>query len=95
MPKQKNNYMEIDEIREDLDSLKDNVVELTKHLKKDGVQQAHELSDIAKERLELFKMQGRRQLKSVEKQVKAKPTQSLAMAFAAGALASMLLRGRS
>lgn len=94
MPKTKKTYSEIDEIREDLDSLRGNVVELTKHLKRDGLEQAAEVSAVAKERLGELKMNGRRQVKRIERQVKAKPAQSLAIAFATGIAASMLLRSR-
>lgn len=95
MPKSKpTTYHEIDEIREDLDSLKDNVIELTKHLQKDGVEHAEELGDVAKKRLKVMQMRGRQEMKKVEKQVKQKPGQSLAIAFATGVVASMLLRGR-
>lgn len=94
MPKSKTSYPEIDEIKEDLDSLKDNVVALTKHVQKDGVEQVEDLSKTAQKRLTLLKMRGRQEMKKVEKQVKAKPAQSVAIAFAGGVLASMLLRGR-
>lgn len=95
MPKsKKSNYSEIDEIREDLHSLKDNVVELTRHLKKDGVEQAGEANMYVKERLADIQSHGKKGIKQVEEQVKNKPGQSLAIAFATGAVLSMLLRGR-
>lgn len=94
MPKAKTTYPEIEEIKEDLDSLKDNVVALTKHVKKDGVEQVEDLGDVAKKRVEVLKARGQQEIKKVEKQVKAKPAQSIAIAFAGGVLASMLLRGR-
>lgn len=95
MPKvRKETYPEIEEIKEDLDSLKDNVVQLTKHIQKDGAEHASELTEIAKARTAALKLRGKAELKRVEKQVKAKPAQSIAIAFAGGILASMLLRGR-
>ena len=95
MAKEKNTYSELDEIRQDLDSLKGNVVELTKHLKKDGVEKSHEVGAIAREQLDHLKTLGIREMHKVENQIKTKPGQSLAVAFAAGALASLLLRGRA
>jgi len=94
MPKAKTTYPEIEEIKEDLDSLKDNVVALTKHVKKESVVQAEVISDTAKERIALAKLRGQQEVKKVEKQIKAKPAQSVAIAFAGGLLASMLIRGR-
>lgn len=87
-------YPEIDEIREDLDSLKNNVIELTKHMQSDGANQVGELQAMAKKRLQSAQMRGQQEFKKLEKQVKAKPAQSIAIAFAGGVLASMLLRGR-
>ena len=94
MSKAKSNYPEIDEIREDLDSLKTNVVGLTKHVQENGYKQANELSASAKKRLAKLQAQSQDQMKKVESQVKAKPAQSLAVAFAGGFLASLLFRGR-
>lgn len=39
--KSKKTYSEIDHIREDLDSLKNNVVELTRHMKKMAMPKLH------------------------------------------------------
>ncbi|MGB0720359.1 MAG: DUF883 family protein [Bdellovibrionales bacterium] len=94
MPKQKSNYPEIDDIRHDLDSLKTNVVELTKHVQRDGKVQTREIKNALSDRLEHLQESGRVQYKNIEKQVKAKPAQSVAVAFAAGLVASMLLRRR-
>ncbi|NCT41476.1 MAG: hypothetical protein GW778_07445 [Alphaproteobacteria bacterium] len=94
MPKSKSNYPELNEIRQDIDSLKDNVVALTKHVQKDGVNQVDEISDIAKTRLAEIQQKGQKEILKVEKQVKAKPAQSVAIAFAGGLIASLLLRGR-
>lgn len=95
MPRSKEtSYPEIDEIRDDLDSLKNNVVELTRHLKSDGVQQAEQVSSLAQKRLKSLGTRGQQELRRIEKQVKQKPAQSMAIAFATGMLASMILRGR-
>ena len=76
---------EIDEIREDLDSLRSNVVALTKSV-------SHDASDRAKHKFEDLKIQGRESMKSVEKNVKAKPLKSLMIAFGVGMVMSMLTR---
>lgn len=94
MSKSKNPYNELDHIREDLDSLKNNVIELTRHLSKDGNAQAAQLKSALKDKIGDIQASGRTQYKNLEKQVKAKPGQTLAMAFAAGVVASMLLGSR-
>lgn len=94
MPKAKSTYPEIEDIREDLDSLKTNVVELTKHLKKDGSEHSAEIKDMAADRYAALKASGEKQLKVVEKRVKQKPVESIGIAFAAGLALSMLVGRR-
>lgn len=95
MTKASESYPEIDELKEDLASLKKHVSELTASLKQDGVAEAEKLSAKAKEKLGDLKDRGQQGLHSLEDRVKEKPGQSVAIAFAAGFLASMLLRNRS
>lgn len=90
----KNGYPEIDEIRHDLESLKGNVVELTKHIKNDGAHQTQEMKETLAKKIDKFKHYSEDQLHHVEDQVKAKPGQSIAIAFLAGAAASVLLGRR-
>lgn len=92
MQKVKSEFPEIEEIRNDIDSLKDNVVELSKHLQSEGKNQAFKLGDIAMERLSDLKKSASFEYQRAEKAVKQKPGQSVAIAFAAGLLASALFR---
>lgn len=94
MSNTKTGYPEIEDIREDLDSLKNNVVELTKHVQKNGAEHTKEATRMLRSRLDHFKKSGQDQLYQMEKQVKAKPMQSLALAFAAGMLASLVIGRR-
>jgi len=94
MAKSKTSYPEIENIREDIDSLKSNTIELGRHIKKDGEKQTRALAGSARERLAELKVSGREQMKHVEGHVKEKPLQSMAIAFAAGVFASMLLGRR-
>lgn len=95
MPRRKKSeYPEIDEIREDLDSLKSNVVELTQHIKKNGSTQASNLRERANDTIHDLQERSQEQVQKVEKQVRQKPGQSLAIAFAGGLLTSLLLRRR-
>jgi ElaB/YqjD/DUF883 family membrane-anchored ribosome-binding protein len=89
----KSDYPEIDEIRQDLDSLKTNIVELTRHVQEQGVEQVHELGAAAQKKVADLKKTGNRELHKLEDQVKAHPGQSMALAFAAG-LALSVLMGR-
>lgn len=90
----KSMYPEIEEIREDLDSLKTNVIELTKHVTSDGDVHAQELKDYAMKRIGKLQSSGRQQYKNLERRIKAKPGQSLAIAFAVGLVASQFLGRR-
>lgn len=92
MAKTKAKYDEIDDIREDLTSLKNNVVELSRSLKKDGISKTGDVKDSAMLRLENLKGAGQRRIGDVEDRVKDKPVESVAIAFAAGLAASLLLR---
>jgi ElaB/YqjD/DUF883 family membrane-anchored ribosome-binding protein len=94
MPKSKHAYPEIDDIKEDLNSLRQNVVELTKHIGKDGKIQTEELKSKAFGTYKDFKSSARAQLKDLEGHVREKPGQSIAIAFAAGIVASLLMGRR-
>ena len=90
----KTNSREIDGIKEDLRTLQDNV----KSLKSNAVTLAHDLKAgggaVAREGLDHLKTAGQDEFQKIESYVKAKPVQSLAMAFAAGLVANFLLGGR-
>lgn len=93
MPKSKN-YDEIDDIREDIKSLKGNVIELTKHVQQDGKEQVDDMRALAEKRLEEVANTGKENYKALRSRVKEKPEQSLALAFAGGLLASYLMARR-
>ena len=88
------NFPEIEEIRHDLDSLKTNVVELTRHIQENGAEQVHELGTLAQKRAKELRKAARSEVQKVEKQIKAHPGQSMALAFAAGLTLSALLGRR-
>lgn len=95
MQKTRSEFPEIDEIRQDIDSLKSNVVELSRHLKAEGTVQARKLGEVARERFDDLRRAAHDEYAKAEKQVKAKPGQSVAIAFAAGlALSFLLSRGK-
>ena len=88
------NYPEIQDIKQDLTSLKNNTMELGRHVGADTEEQAIALSQTAAQAIEQFKKSGRKQMKELESRVKAKPGQSLAIAFVVGIAASYILGRR-
>lgn len=94
MPKSKSTYPEIEGIKQDIDSLKTNVVELTRHIKEDGMEQSEELKEAMKSRLFDIRAAGQDKLEKLENEVKSNPGRSVAIAFAGGLMASYLLRRR-
>jgi ElaB/YqjD/DUF883 family membrane-anchored ribosome-binding protein len=92
MAKKTNHYSEIEDIRDDLDSLKTNVVGLSRHIKEDGEAQTRELKKLAFSRWAKMKLTGKDYYDRTEAQVKAQPLKSVALAFGAGMLARTILR---
>lgn len=87
-------YPEIRDIRKDLDLLKNDAVALTRHIKEAGQVKTEQLKNNAMENWDELQEYGQKNLQKVERHVKAKPMQSLAIAFATGIIASYLLRRR-
>ena len=105
MPKTTKKLNEMDTIRNDLKTLSEGLKSLTKHVEAEGkttaadlkIKAQENLSDLkikAQENVANFQDYSRDQLKVVEKEIKAKPAQSVAIAFGAGVLASFLLSRR-
>lgn len=93
MPRAKKKYSEVDNIKEDINSLKANTIELGRHVKEEGVAKTEELKEVAVDQMHNLAEKSKDQLKNVEGKVKEKPLQSIAVAFAAG-LAFSILMGR-
>lgn len=87
-------YPEIENIEEDFSVLKKDAVELARHVKADGAQKISEASGQARSIYESLKTQGVRELRKAEELAKEKPAQALALAFAGGIIASLLLGRR-
>lgn len=85
---------EMAQIRNDLDSLSDSVIELTRSLKKTGNNKVHHLKDAARDKIQDIQSTGAHELHEVEDYIKSKPRQSLTLAFIAGMVASQILRHR-
>ena len=84
----KSAFPEINDIKDDLTSLKTDIAKLYRHVYKDGGKQVKEF---ANNKIGEVQDASRESLKKLEKRVTDKPTQSIAIAFAAGIVASILL----
>lgn len=92
--KHSNEYNEIDDIKNDLQSLKSNVVALTQHLKANGAEHLVDFEGRAAKTAKKLKVEGSRRYKEVEDHVRENPGQAMMVAFAGGVLASLLLSAR-
>lgn len=87
-------FPEIKEIKHDLNSLKHNVIGLTKHVQENGSDMTAELKDKVEKRLLKLRDKSKKQLHRLENKVKENPSKGLAAAFVAGIVASWLFGGR-
>ena len=83
----KEKYPEVKDIKQGIGTAKEGAVELAKHVKDDGVQQFEQTT-------ETIKNQYQTEMARVESHVRTNPLQSIAVAFAGGLIASMILRSR-
>lgn len=83
---------DVNDVRDDVKSLKDNVSALGQSLKEEACAKTAELKDLASEKLEGVMRRGDESLKFIDDEVRANPRSAIAVAFAAGILANFLLR---
>jgi ElaB/YqjD/DUF883 family membrane-anchored ribosome-binding protein len=85
-------------LQKDLGKLQADVMTIMKHVKQEGLNETRYLKNLAVDQIsgQIDDLQdlSQRSLKKLEKNVKARPAQTVAMAFAVGALASFLLGRR-
>jgi ElaB/YqjD/DUF883 family membrane-anchored ribosome-binding protein len=74
--------------------IKENVVGLAQRAQDIGNEKAHQVSEYVHEQATNLKLSGSDALQKLENRIKAKPAQSVGIAFAAGILASIILRRR-
>ncbi len=84
-------YPEIENIREDIDNLKNNIIELTQHLGQDGKSHLHSARERLNENAEALKSTGQEKLETTRHSVQERPLQSLGIALAAGAALGLLM----
>jgi ElaB/YqjD/DUF883 family membrane-anchored ribosome-binding protein len=87
-------YPEINEIREDLNSLKDNVFELSRHVKTNSGHHIADVKHYAEDQISRVKRAGADALHKVEGRIADRPGQTIALAFFAGLATSFLLGKR-
>lgn len=85
-------YAEIDDIREDLGSLKKNLSALGGKLKEDGAEGMGDLKEALSDNFEAIREKTEGGMKALEDSVRAHPRNSVLIAFAAGVVANFLLR---
>ena len=83
---------DVNDVRDDVKSLKENVSALGHSLKEEACAKTSELKDLASEKLESVMKRGDESLKFIDDEVRANPRSAVAVAFAAGILANFLLR---
>lgn len=89
-----NTYPEVNDIKQDLKSLKGHAGELTEHVKAEGRAKVEEMKYKANEELQHLKETGRDKLRTMEGYIQENPVQSIAYAFLGGLVASFLLGRR-
>ncbi|NCO04277.1 MAG: hypothetical protein GW903_08815 [Alphaproteobacteria bacterium] len=87
-------HSDVDDIKEDINSLKSNTIELARHVKEAGSHKTEDITEAASKRFKALTTQGKEQLKNMESKIKAKPLQSIAVAFIAGLVFDALLKRR-
>lgn len=84
-------YAEISEIRDDLNSLKSNVIALTKHLQRDGKERVSEIGDAVWKGVDIVREKGEESFNAIEDTIRENPRRSTLIAFGVGLLTSLLL----
>lgn len=83
------------DIRKDLRALKSDINNLTSHAMEAGLSRVDGLRDTAAEQYERLKETSKTGFATVERRVREKPAQSLAVAFVAGIVLSIFMGGSS
>lgn len=83
-------YTEISEIRNDLNSLKSNIVALSKHVKEDGKERVSDLSSAVMKGVDTLKERGSDSFAIIEDAIRENPRRSLLVAFGVGILANLI-----
>lgn len=81
------------DIRKDLRALKNDITNLTSHAVEAGLSRVDGLRDTASEQYDRLKETSKDGFATIERRVREKPAQSLAVAFVAGIVLSLFMGG--
>ena len=84
----------LNNVKEDLRTLKSDVVGLGKQASEEGRKRLNDTVSVAQDKVADLKAAGYEELKGLKSYVAANPTQSVAYAFAAGVIASFIFSRR-
>lgn len=83
---------DLSDIRKDLESLKDSVLSLSRHLQRDGKAKAGEVKSVIDDSIDDLLEKSDKGITAIAEQVKENPRRALAMAFAAGFVINLIMR---
>lgn len=84
----------IDNIKQDINALKADVIDLSRNVKTDGMKKIEEATIELSDKIDSLKKEGNYELDRVNAYISDRPTQSVAIAFAIGALFATIFTGR-
>ncbi len=84
----------IDNIKEDIYTLKADVIELGRTVKSEGMKKIEEATIELQDKIDSLKTEGRDEIDKVQSYINNNPNNAVGIAFAAGALVALLLSRR-
>lgn len=82
----------LDNIREDIYALKSDVIELGRTVKSDGLKKIEDATSELQDKIDNLKSQGSNEMVRLQDYIRNNPNQSVAAAFALGAVFTFLMR---
>jgi ElaB/YqjD/DUF883 family membrane-anchored ribosome-binding protein len=88
-------FATLDDIREDIDSMKRHIADLAEDIKNAGADEARDALHLLRKGADTVKHSGEEAIGKIEGGIKSSPRRSIAVAFAMGALAALFIGRRS
>lgn len=82
----------LDNIKEDIYTLRSDVIELGRTVKSEGLKKIEEATIELHDKIDNLKKEGSNEIDKIQSYVNANPNQAVGIAFAAGAILALLLR---
>lgn len=92
--KAENTANSIDNIKKDIYTLRSDVIELGRTVKSEGLKKIEEATIELHDKIDNLKREGNEEMDKIQAYINDKPNQSVAIAFAAGALLALLMKRR-